>query len=95
VKIELQQHIVQKNQDIERIRAEKQNLQIKLENEQQVHVEVIAECDQMIEDKEELIRQLQGVIRAKEGRYHTELVLQQERHVQEIVEQTETIAARE
>jgi serine/threonine protein kinase len=94
-KIELQQHIVQKNQDIERIRAEKQNLQTKLENEQQVHVEVIAEHDQMIAEKEKLIHELEGVIRAKEERYHTELILQQERHVQEIIKQTETITARE
>jgi hypothetical protein len=105
-KIELQQHmesqrkeynmaIAQKNQAIERIRAEKQNLQTKFENEQQVHVEVIAEHDQMTAEKEELIRQLQGVMRAKEERYHTELILLQERHVQEIVEQAETIAARE
>ena len=42
-----------------------------------------------------LICELQGVIRAKEERYHSELVLQQERHVQEIFKQTETISARE
>jgi serine/threonine-protein kinase TNNI3K len=105
-KIELQQRmesqrkeynvaIAQKNQDIERIRAEKQNLQIKFENEQQVHVEVIAEHDQMIAEKEKLNHEFQGVIRAKEERYHTELLIQQERHVQEIVEQAETITARE
>ena len=40
-------------------------------------------------------RELQGVIRANEERYHSELVLQQERHVQEIVKQAETISARE
>ena len=116
-KIELQQHmesqreqhdvaIAQKNQTIERVRAEKkeaietieaekQNLQTKLENEQQAHVRIIAERDQMIEDKEKLNRELQGVIRAKEEHYHSELVLQQERHVQEIIKQAKTISARE
>ena len=116
-KTELQQHmesqreqhdvaIAQKNQTIERVRAEKkeaietikvekQNLQIKCENEQQAHVRIIAERDQMIEDKEKLNHELQGVIRAKEERYHSELVLQQERHVQEIIKQAETISARE
>ncbi len=105
-KIELQQHmesqrkeynvtIGQKNRAIKRVRAEKkeaieaieaekQNLQAKLENEQQVHA-----------DKEKLNRELQGIIREKEERYHTELILQQERHVQKIIKQTETISARE
>ena len=102
--------IAQIHQTIERVRAEKkeaieaekQNLQIKLENEQQVHAKVIAESDQMITDrevqiaeKEKLIRELHGVIRAKEERYHTELILQQERHVQEIVKQAETMSARD
>ena len=105
--------IAQKNQTIERVRAEKkeaietieaekQNLQTKLENEQQIHIEDIAERDQMIADKEvqiadkeKLNHELQGVIRAKEERYHSELVLQQERHVQEIVKQAETISVRE
>jgi serine/threonine protein kinase len=75
----------EKKEAIEAIEAEKQNLQTNFENEQQVHVKVIAERDQMIEDKEKLIRELQGIIRAKEERYHSELVLQQERHVQDIV----------
>ena len=86
----------EKKEAIEAIEAEKQNLQIKLENEQQARVRIIAESDQMIADrevqiadKEKLICELQGVIRAKEEHYHTELVLQQERHVQEIVKQAE------
>jgi serine/threonine protein kinase len=92
----------EKEEAIEAIEARKQNLQTKFENEQQVHIKRIAERDQIIADrkgqiseKEKLNHDLQGVMRAKEERYHTELILQQERHVQEIIKQTETIAARE
>ena len=116
-RVELQQHmesqkeqhdmaIMQKNQTIEMVRAEKkeaievieaekQNLQTKLKNEQQIHIDIIAERDQMITEKEKLNRELQGIMRAKEECYHSELVLQQERHVQEIVKQADTISARE
>ena len=101
--------ITRKNQTILRIRAaieaietEKQNLQTRLENEQQAHIKDIAERDRVlsdrdvqIADKEKLNHELQGIIRAKEEHYHSELILQQERHVQEIMQQTETIAARE
>ena len=103
----------QKDQTIERVRAEKtevinaiqiekQLLQTRFETDHQVHTEEIAKRNRIISDrgiqiaeKDKLNCDLQGDMRAKEEHHHTELLHQQGRHLQETVQQTETIATRE
>ena len=80
---------------IEVIKTEKQQLQMRLESQIAKCGQILSDKDVQIAEKDKLNRELQGVIRSKEEHYYTELLHHQEQHVQENMQQAETIAARE